>query len=202
MAEEHPAPLPLAAQSTSGDSRPARANGLNSQVYAGPFEQDVRHADLRAEITPCLLDDVNAYDPMGGSYAFSLIGFSGTTAGGGNTEDTRSNSAFKYRVDVGPFRAGALVQAGGYEQGNGAEGLYQGELGFDAYGFSFDAAYSYAQDSVKLGTFNAVPPFPDPANALKATISDDTTFQLVGKYKWNQFTFFGGFEWISYCESC
>ena len=194
--------LPLAAQSTSGNS--ARAGQwFNSQVFAGLANSTFGTLTFGRQNT-LLLDDVNAYDPMGGSYAFSVIGFSGTTAGGGNTEDTRSNSAFKYHVVVGPFHAGALAQVGGYEQGNGAEGLYQGNLGFDAYGFSFDAAYSYAEDSVKLGTFNATPtdagfPVP-PTDALKATISDDTTYQLVGKYKWNQLTLFGGFESIQYAN--
>ena len=114
-----------------------------------------------------LLDGVNAYDPMGGSYAFSVIGFSGTTAGGGNTEDTRSNTAFKYRVSYNNFRAAGLVQVGGYEQGNGATEMYQGQVGFDAYGFSFDAIGGYAQDSDHMGTYNAAvgasggPPAPD-----------------------------------------
>ena len=195
--------LKLPAQSTSGDS--ARAGQwFNSQVYAGLASTTFGTLTFGRQNT-LLLDDVNAYDPMGGSYAFSVIGFSGTTAGGGNTEDTRSNSAFKYHIDAGPFRAGALAQVGGYAQGNGASGLYQGELGFDAYGFSFDAAYSYAEDSVKLSTFNGTPTaaggFPTPpTDALKATISDDTTFQLVGKYKWNQLTLFGGYEWIQYAN--
>ena len=134
---------------------------------------------------------------MGGSYAFSLIGFSGTTAGGGNTEDTRSNSAFKYRVTYNNFRAGALVQVGGYAQGNGTNGVYQAQVGFDAYGFSFDAIGSFAEDSVKLGTLNAAitPPTPD---ALTSTISNDTSIMLLGKYTWKQLTLFGGFEDIKY----
>ncbi len=157
-------------------------------------------------VNTLLLDNVNAYDPMGGSYAFSLIGFSGTTAGAGNTEDARSNSAVKYTVAYNNFRAAGLAQVGDYEQGNGAEALYQADVGFDAYGFSFDAAYSYAEDSVKLGTYNAPVgasggiPSADPSDTLKATISNDTTFQLDGRYKWNALTLFGGFEWIQYAD--
>jgi hypothetical protein len=44
-----------------------------------------------------LLDGVIAYDPMGGSYAFSPIGFSGTTCGAGDTEECRFTTAVKYR---------------------------------------------------------------------------------------------------------
>ncbi len=185
--------LPL--QSSSGDS--ARAGQpFNSQLFAGVSNSTFGTLTFGRENT-LLLDGVNAYDPMGGSYAFSVIGFSGTTAGGGNTEDTRSNTAFKYRVTYGNFRAAALVQVGGYEQGNGAEKLYQGQVGFDYNGFSFDAIGSYAQDSDKLGTVNAAiaPPAPD---ALSATISNDTSIMLLGKYTWNQLTLFGGFEGIEY----
>jgi hypothetical protein len=39
------------------------------------------------------IDGVLAYDPMAGSYAFSPIGFSGTVAGGGDTENSRYSTA-------------------------------------------------------------------------------------------------------------
>jgi predicted porin len=186
---------PLSQQSSSADS--ARAGqALNSQYFAGVSNPTFGTLTF-GRVNTLMLDGVNAYDPMGGSYAFSVIGFSGTTAGGGNTEDTRSNTAFKYRVAYNNFRASGVVQVGGYAQGNGAEELYQGGVGFDAYGFSFDAIGSYAQDSDHLGTINAAvaPPTPD---YLKGTISNDTSFMLLGKYTWNQLTLFGGFESIEY----
>ena len=185
--------LPL--QSSNGDS--ARAGqALNSQYFAG-FSNSTYGTLTFGRVNTLLLDGVNAYDPMGGSYAFSVIGFSGTTAGGGNTEDTRSNEAFKYRVSYGNFRAAALVQVGGYAQGNGSSQMYQGQVGFDWNGFSFDAIGSYAQDSDHLGTVSAsiAPTAPD---ALSATISNDTSIMLLGKYTWNQLTLFGGFELIQY----
>ena len=83
---------------------------------------------------------------MGGSYAFSVIGFSGTTAGGGNTEDTRSNLAFKYRVSYSNFRAAAMVQIGGYAaRQRRRTASIRAKSGFDVYGFSFDAIGSYAR---------------------------------------------------------
>ena len=50
------------------------------------------------------LDGTNAYDPMGGAYGFSLIGFSGKTAGGGDTEEARWTTAIKYRENIGDMR--------------------------------------------------------------------------------------------------
>ena len=45
------------------------------------------------------LDAINSYDPMGGSYAFSPIGYSGSYAGFGDTEAARAETAVKYRLN-------------------------------------------------------------------------------------------------------
>src|SRR5271168_4833119 len=84
-------------------------------------------------------DLVTNYDPMGGSYAFSVIGTSSTYVSGvGDTEVSRYNTALKYQVGYQNFRAAAAWQFGGYEQGNGSNGAYQFDLGADYGGFSFD----------------------------------------------------------------
>ena len=77
------------------------------------------------------LDTVTAYDPMGGSYAFSAFGSSGKTVGVGDSEDARYNTAVKYIVNIGQFRAGGLYQFGGYNQGNGSNGAYEAQIGGD-----------------------------------------------------------------------
>ena len=50
---------------------------------------------------------INAYDAMGGSYAFSPIGYSGKAGGSGDTEDARWTTAIKYRVNFGDCPASA-----------------------------------------------------------------------------------------------
>jgi len=50
------------------------------------------------------------YDPAGGAYAFSYIGYNGTMAGGGDTEDTRWDEAIKYRLAYGPVHFGAMYK--------------------------------------------------------------------------------------------
>ena len=102
--ENNLVPLPL--QSSSADSSRA-GQWDNSQAFGGISNTTFGTLTFGRENT-LLLDGVNSYDPMGGSYAFSVIGFSGTTAGGGNTEDTRSNTAFKYRVSYNNFRAAGI----------------------------------------------------------------------------------------------
>ena len=53
-------------------------------------------------------DTMLQYDPANGSYAFSYIGYNGTMAGGGDTENTRWDDAVKYRIAFGPVHFGAM----------------------------------------------------------------------------------------------
>jgi predicted porin len=114
--------VPLALQTSNADSS-----------RAGQFYNGVGYAGLSSPTYGTLtvgrqnsleLDGVNAYDPMGGSYAFSVIGWQGTAVGSGDTEDARISTAVKYRLNVGDdwFRIGAMAQVGGYEQNNAAQG--------------------------------------------------------------------------------
>jgi predicted porin len=144
-------------------------------------------------------DISSAYDPFGGAYAFSLIGTSGTVeAGTGDTETARYNDSVRYTVAYNGFRAGGIVQLGGWEQGNGAKEAYQADIGGDWNGFSVDAVYAYAQDAVKLSTF---PPsgLPNPVypstTLLKATLADVNAGVIAAKYKWDKWTFYGGYEY-------
>ena len=57
-------------------------------------------------VTSLTLDGVISYDPMGGSYAFSALGYSGSYAGFGDTETNRANTGVKYRVNFKNFRGG------------------------------------------------------------------------------------------------
>jgi predicted porin len=55
-------------------------------------------------------DTMLAYDPAAGAYAFSYIGYNGTMAGGGDTQDTRWDEALKYRLTYGPVHFGAMYK--------------------------------------------------------------------------------------------
>ena len=64
-------------------------------------------------------DAMLQYDPASGAYSFSYIGYNGTMAGGGDTEDSRWDDALKYRLTVGPVHFGAM-----YKFANGSAGCY------------------------------------------------------------------------------
>jgi predicted porin len=145
-------------------------------------------------------DLVTNYDPMGGSYAFSVIGTSSTYVSGvGDTEVSRYNTALKYQVGYENFRAAAAWQFGGYEQGNGSNGAYQFDLGADYGGFSVDAIYSYAKDAVSLSTYSVDPlPAGVSQDDLKATLADISGAVLAAKYTAGPFKFFGGYEYARF----
>jgi predicted porin len=148
------------------------------------------------------LDGVLAYDPMGGSYAFSPIGYQGITCGVGNTEDCRFSTAVKYHVDIGKFRVAALWQFGGYNLNNAATGSYQLQLGGDIANLaggtlSLDAIGSYVQDAVSLSLAGNTLPAVLP-QVLTATLSDDTSLMLLAKYNNGPVKLFAGYEYIQY----
>jgi predicted porin len=72
-------------------------------------------------------DAMLLYDPAGGSYAFSYIGYNGTMSGGGDTEDSRWDDALKYRFTYGPVHFGAM-----YKFANGSGGCFSGTAGWTA----------------------------------------------------------------------
>ena len=211
----------LVLQSANADSS-RTGQWDNSQAFIGLSNKTFGTLTV-GRVNTLSLDTINSYDPMGGSYAFSPLGFSGSYAGFGNTEAARANTAVKYRLDYMNYRVGGLVQWGGYDQGNGTAGLYQGQVGadFNLFGgspfagtLSMDAVGSYAKDAVGVGTFtgscatvtkgplkgdvdctSGIPKYY--ANTdLTATLSNDTGFLLAAKYKVQALTLFGGYGWL------
>jgi predicted porin len=187
---------PLQFQNSNGDS--SRAGQWDNSVgFLGVSNKTFGTLTVGRQNT-LTLDGVLAYDPMGGSYAFSPIGYSGKVGGAGSTEVARQNTALKYSVEYNNFHAAALWQFGGYAQGNGSNGEYEGQIGATFNGLSVDAIYSYVKDEVALGTYNKPEPAPIPSNALTATLSDNNSFMLLAKYKIGQAQLFGGWEYIRY----
>ncbi len=106
-------------------------------------------------------DAMLAYDPAGGSYAFSYIGYNGTMAGGGDTEDSRWDDALKYRVTYGPVHFGTM-----YKFVDGSGGCYSASAAWTAatctpeaphntaYGFDFGGEYGKFSADVVYQHYN------------------------------------------------
>jgi predicted porin len=106
-------------------------------------------------------DTMLLYDPAGGAYAFSYIGYNGTMAGGGDTEDSRWDDALKYRLTYGPVHFGAM-----YKFANGSGGCYSASAAWtaanctpvaphnDAFGFDLGGNYGKFSADVVYQHYN------------------------------------------------
>ena len=109
--------LPRASYSEAIDG--ARAGQpFNDEYYAGISSKYVGTLTFGRQRS-LGTDNMLLYDPAGGSYAFSYIGYNGTMAGGGDTEDSRWDDALKYRITFGPVHFGAM-----YKFADGSAGCY------------------------------------------------------------------------------
>jgi predicted porin len=149
-------------------------------------------------------DGVVAYDPMGSSNAFSVVGFQGATGGGGDTENRIYDNSFKYVVNVGAFRAAAEAQL---RSGSGpfvAPGnAFEGQIGADYLGLSVDAIVAHIDDAVSASPLGVgvVPTVTNPgAGFVAGKISDNTSVMLLAKYTIGPIKLYGGYEHIDFAN--
>jgi predicted porin len=194
----------------------------NSQAFIGVSNPTYGTLTV-GRVNSLSLDAINSYDLMSGSYAFSPLGYSGSFAGFGDTEDSRANTAVKYRLNYQNYRAAGMVQWGGYDQGNGATSYYQGQLGGDFHLFgntplagtlSVDGIGSYSADVVNVATFtgscaivksgplvgqtacsSGIPAFYNNTDVM-ATLSNNTGLMFGAKYQVQALTLSGGYVWL------
>ena len=137
-------------------------------------------------------DAVGNYDPLGGAYAFSLIGNSATiVAGDGDTELARYNTSVKYLVAYNGFRAGRWTarRLGAAQRRTKRLSIrpwrrYRRLLG--------RRDLCLRQGCGGAGTYTSGAPTPD---TLKATLSDINAGVVAAKYKWQALTVYGGYEY-------
>ncbi len=117
--------LPRSSYSETGDG--ARAGQpFNDEFYGGISSTQfgtLTFGRQRSLGTDVMLN----YDPAVGAYAFSYIGYNGTMAGGGDTEDTRWDEALKYRLIVGLVHFAAM-----YKFADGSGGCYSSAMVWSA----------------------------------------------------------------------
>jgi predicted porin len=154
--------LPRGSYSFAGDG--ARAGQtFNDEFFGGissTYLGTLTFGRQRALGTDAML----AYDPAGGAYSFSFIGYNGLMAGGGDTQDTRWDEAVKYRLAFGPVHFGAM-----YKFTDGQGGCYSDSATWtaanctpeqphnSAYGFDLGGAYEgFSADVVYQHVFQAI----------------------------------------------
>ncbi|MGA2687656.1 MAG: carboxypeptidase regulatory-like domain-containing protein [Candidatus Korobacteraceae bacterium] len=132
-------------------------------------------------------DAMLVYDPAGGAYAFSYIGYNGTMAGGGDTEDSRWDDAIKYRLTYERIHFGAMYK---FADGTGGcysasatwtaanctpESAHNNAFGFDLGGeygkFSADVVYQHYNQAISvlnplLGPQSPTQPYQSTTNSI------------------------------------
>jgi predicted porin len=151
-----------------------------------------------------LADGIAKYDPQGASQAFSLIGLSGTTAGGGDTEDRRVDSSLKYVEKIGPVHFGAEYKFNGAS--GAANTLVEADIGAEYLGASVDAYFAHVRDAIAVSALSAaqVGTLPglglSPSNSLAATVSDNTSYSIQAMYNFGGPKIYAGYEHIQFAN--
>jgi predicted porin len=151
--------LPRSSYSMAIDG--ARAGQPFNDEYYGGISSDKFGALTFGRQRSLGTDAMLRFDPAGGSYAFSYIGYNGIMAGGGDTEDSRWDDALKYRLTYGPVHFGAM-----YKFANGSGGCFSGTAGWtaadctpvrphnNAYGFDVGGEHGKFSADVVFQHFN------------------------------------------------
>jgi predicted porin len=190
--------LPRGSYSFAGDG--ARAGQtFNDEFYGGVSSAPLGTLTFGRE-RALGTDAMLAYDPAGGAYSFSFIGYNGLMAGGGDTQDTRWDESIKYRLAYGPIHFGAMHkfadgQGGCYSAAatwtaanctperphNSADGF---DLGAAYAGFSADVVYQHVFQAISvvnplLGPESLSAPYQSTLNSINTNpVYDDVN--LIG----------------------
>ncbi len=174
--------LKQGSQTANADSSRC-GQAFNSVLYGGVSNPTYgtltvgRHNSLQ-------LDALAVYDPQTLSYAFSFLGYSGFDGGAGSTQAARWDNSVKYAFINPLFRVSAMYSNGGSDTGILGK-AYGGDIGVTFQGLSVDAVYENAKGAVNLRSSfdnynNGISPLPNPG--LAAYLSDDTEWNIMGKY--------------------
>jgi predicted porin len=192
---------PLAGQSTNVDSSVA-GQLFGGAAYAGFSSATFGSLTFGRHVTP-LADGIAKYDPMGAAQAFSVIGFSGTAGGGGDTEDRRLDNSVKYTGKFSFVHLGALYQ---FSQATGSKNTAeQFNVGADFLGGgSIDAYYAKKDDAVAASAMSAAQ-FAglsalgySASNSVVGTVADTTTYGAMALYSFGAPKIFAGYEHIKF----
>jgi predicted porin len=170
---------------------------FNDEIYAGVSSAQfgtLTFGRQRSLGTDAML----LYDPAGGAYAFSYIGYNGTMAGGGDTENSRWDDAVKYRLTYGPVHFGAMYKfadgsagcylpsplpPGGWTAANCTpESAHNNAYGFDLGGnhgkFSADVVFQHYNQAISV--LNPLLGPQSPAAPYQSTTNSINTVEITG----------------------
>ena len=209
----------------NGRPLPAQSTNIDSSIAGQPFQQSFLGLSSPTFGTftfgrqnSTLADLIAKYDPQQTSYAFSLLGLSGTPAGGGDTQDRRLDASIKYDAhlfDIVHFGAQYKTQGASaetYPKGGAGEAwsAFEVALGASYAGAAIDGFYTKVRDAVSVGTLNAEQLALLPRlnlssqNSVSGTISDNASYGAMVSYSLGSLvpalplSLYGGYQHITY----
>jgi predicted porin len=208
----------------NGRSPAEQSTNIDSSIAGQPFEQAFVGISSPTWGTftfgrqnSTLADLIAKYDPQQTSYAFSLLGLSGTPAGGGDTQDRRLDASLKYAgnffdmVHLGAIYKTQGSSAENYPASSGeAFSAFEVSLGAEYAGASVDAFYTKIRDAVSVSALSAAQVTDlattgfSSSNSLSGTISDNASYGVMASYALAPVlpvvpvTVYGGYQHITY----
>ena len=151
-------------------------------------------------------DMMGNYDPIANAGAFSVLAYQGLNGGGGDTENRIYDNSYEYRVNIGPVRLAAEMQA--KNGGNSGTGnAYEGDIGFDYMGLSMDFAGGKIYDAIQIASPLSAAQLAAAATTISAgnglasiKVSDNTVFSVGAKYTIGPWKLFGGYEHVDFAN--
>jgi len=177
--------VPYNLQNSNADSGRC-GQAFNGQIYGGFDNKQFGRFTIGRQ-NSFELDGIATYDPMGLSYAFSLLGYSGTDGGIVSTQAARWDRSAKYVYEAGPIVGGLMFSSGGSGTGMFGQG-YGAMIGGFYGGFAAEALWEKENGAVNLQSSVNDPVSSQVTQALAANIADNTGWSLMAKYTFN----FGG----------
>jgi predicted porin len=205
----------------NGRSLADQSTNIDSSIAGQPFEQAFVGISSPTWGTftfgrqnSTLADLIAKYDPQLTSNAFSLLGLSGTPAGGGDTQDRRLDGSLKYvgnLFDIAHLGAiyktqGASAQKYATSGSGEAFSAFEVSLGAEYLGVSADVFYTKVRDAVSVSALSAAQVAALPAlglsesNSVSGTISDNASYGVMASYALApaSVTLYGGYQHITY----
>jgi predicted porin len=171
---------PQGSQTANADSSRC-GQAFNSVLYGG-VSNPVYGTLTIGRQNSLQLTALAAYDPQTLSYAFSFLGYSGFDGGSGSTQAARWDNSAKYALTVGPVHVAGMFTNGGDDTGIFGHS-YSFNAGVTIQGLSVDAVYANEKGAVNLrSSFDDGTANPVPTPGLASYISDDTSYNIMGKY--------------------
>ncbi|MEW6436364.1 MAG: porin [Pseudomonadota bacterium] len=198
--------VPLALQTAAGDNN-SQGTLYDGYGYAGISHKTWGTLTVGRQTT-LMADAFLVYDPNTRA-SISPLGFFGSYAGGGDTQDSRATTAIKYKVAYQNYRFGLYAQVGGYDQGNASNGAFQGDVGGDFHVgpgvLTTDVLGGYTKDGVTVflnGPTNIVgypvDPYTSKNQVMSAVLSNNASVMWGAKYTIERLKLYGGYQLIEY----